>query len=424
MGSGSSASLSPLDHAAPTCSSGPHPRLGPQGCGRSSSASTLLSLPFVRGPSPRQQTPPPSHHRLVPTQPVRLRSPVHSRQPHGPGAPPDTPGVPRHARHLRGVTGPGTAGYGVSAGYGFPTQPREITTVSFSVGGLAGRPLVASDGPLASSCRGSGCDPSRSSGPLAGPSGHPQTDGAVGGSHQLHVPGPPVPASLPSATHEGRHDCPSCRTRHAGATPPSHARGLDFLDVPDPVVACSQVPLGTLDGCFTSRVGCLAATVAHGIGESGRQRNESSMSTFWSSGLFSAPYTFSTSDSCLSASSQTTMALPINHRLPRWVSAFPHPDAMAVDCRSIDWAAFRSLYLFPPSAMLPQLLHRILECPARLVVVVPWKPHEPWFPPLLQGAVSHLHLRTTPFQQTGSGTVWHSSGISARWTALLFCGRS
>ena len=118
------------------------------------------------------------------------------------------------------------------------------------------------------------------------------------------------------------------------------------------------------------------------------------------------------------------MASPINHRLPRWVSAFPHPDALAVDCRSIDWAAFRSLYLFPPSAMLPQLLHRILECPTRLVVVVPWKPHEPWFPPLLQGAVSHLHLRTTPFQLTGSGTVWHSSGTSARWTALLFCGKS
>ena len=118
------------------------------------------------------------------------------------------------------------------------------------------------------------------------------------------------------------------------------------------------------------------------------------------------------------------MASPINHRLPRWVSAFPHPDALAVDCRSIDWAAFRSLYLFPPSAMLPQLLHRILECPARLVVVVPWKPHEPWFPPLLQGAVSHLHLRTTPFQLTGLGTVWHSSGTSARWTALLFCSRS
>ena len=64
---------------------------------------------------------------------------------------------------------------------------------------------------------------------------------------------------------------PSSRTRHTGAAPPSHARGLDFLDVPDSVVACSQVPLRSpvplpLDGRFTSRVGCLAATVAHGFG--------------------------------------------------------------------------------------------------------------------------------------------------------------
>ena len=241
MGRGSSASLSPLDHTAPTCSSGPHPRLGPQGCGRSSSTSALLSLPFVRSPSPRQQTTP-SHHRLVPAQPVRLRSPIHSRQSQGTGTSPNASGLPRHARHLRGVypypdaaqslplprllvpgptllfsrpslrpqcrpvyfyagprvasplpagqgdfpfrllgqhcrlapgsrhvTGPGTAGYGLSAGYGFPTQPREVTTVSFSVGGLAGRPLVTSDGPLASSFWGSRGDPSRSYGPLAGP---------------------------------------------------------------------------------------------------------------------------------------------------------------------------------------------------------------------------------------------------------------
>ena len=343
MGRGSSASLSPLDHTAPTCSSGPHPRLGPQGCGRSCSASALLSLLFVRSPSPRQQTPP-SHHRLVPAQPVRLRSPIHSRLSRGTGAPPYASSLPRHARHLRGVypypdaaqslplprllvpgpallfsrpslrpqcrsvyfyagprvssplpagqgdlpsrllgrhchlapgsrhiTGPGTAGYGLSAGYGFPPQPREVPTVSLSVGGLAGRPLVTSDGPLAFSCRGSRGDPSRSSGPLAGPSGHPPTDRAIGGSHQLRVPSPQVPAALPSAAHERRHDRPSSRTRHAGAAPPSHARGLDFLDVPDPVVACSPVPLRSpvplpLDGRFNSRVGCVAATVAHGFG--------------------------------------------------------------------------------------------------------------------------------------------------------------
>ena len=64
------------------------------------------------------------------------------------------------------------------------------------------------------------------------------------------------------------------------------------------------------------------------------------------------------------------MASPVNHRLPKWVSAFPHPGALAVDCRSFDWAAFGSLYLFPPTAMIPLLLHLILACPVTLMVIV------------------------------------------------------
>ena len=83
------------------------------------------------------------------------------------------------------------------------------------------------------------------------------------------------------------------------------------------------------------------------------------------------------------------MASLVNHRLPKWVSAFPHPGALAVDCQSFDWAAFGSLYLFPPTAMIPQLLDLILACPmtpVTLVVIVPWQPHETWFPPLFQRA--------------------------------------
>ena len=490
MGRGSPASLSPLDHTAPTCSSGPHPRLGPQGCGRSCSASALFSLPSVRSPSPRQQTPP-SHYRLVPAQPVCLRSPIHSRQSWGTGAPPNASGLPRHARHRRGVypypdaaqslplprllipgpavlfsrpslrpqcrsvyfyagprvasplpagqgelpsrllgrhchlapgsrhiTGPGPAGYGLSAGYGFPPQPREVPPVSLSVGGLAGRPLVASDGPLASSCRGSRGDPSHSSGPLAGPSGQPPTDRAIGGSRQLRVPGPQVPAALPSAAHERRHDRPSSRTRHAGAAPPSHARGLDLLDVPDPVVACSDLPCRSLwTDASTHGWGALLQPSLTGSGEwSPTERalhvnvlelravlralyffdlrhlslriytdNESVRYTLAAcrtksltlrqeliallSALQARDLTFQVlrvptalnvvADALSRAEPLNTewtlpqlsfeailrwagplvvdlMASPINHRLPRWVSAFPHPDALAVDCRSID----------------------------------------------------------------------------------------
>ena len=64
----------PSTTQTPTRPLRPHPRLGPQGWGRSSSPSTLFSLPFVRGSSSRQQTSP-SHHRFVPTKSVCLRPP-------------------------------------------------------------------------------------------------------------------------------------------------------------------------------------------------------------------------------------------------------------------------------------------------------------------------------------------------------------
>ena len=363
---------------------------------------------------------------------------------------------------------------------------------------------------MASYRRGSRGDLSRSYGPLAGLSGHPQTDRAVGGSHKLRVPSPQVPAALPSAAHERRHDRPSSRTRHASAAPPSHARGLDFLDVPDPVVACSQVPLRSpvplpLDGRFTSRVGCVAATVAHGFGRVVTRRTSPPCQRSGAPGcspcptlfrpptpvaphlhrqrvcsvhlggvphevagspagvdrtplcatgegpdLPSAPRTYGPQRRCRrsqprgatqhgmdTASVVVRGDSPLGGPAgsgPDGVADQPPPPSMGV-CLSppgrhggglsqYRLGRLQVLVSLPSLAMLPQLLHRILECPTRLVVVVPWKPHEPWFPPLLQGAVSHLHLRTTPFQLTGSGTVWHSSGTSSRWTALHFCGKS
>ena len=533
MGRGSSASLSPLDHTAPTCSLGPHPRLGPQGCGRSSSASALLSLPFVRSPSLRQQTPP-SHHRLVPAQPVRLRSPVHSQQSHGTGAPPNASVVTRHARHLRGVypytdaaqslplprhlvpgptllfsrpslrpqcrpvyfyagpcmasplpagqgdfpsrllrrhcrlapgsrhvTGPSTAGYGLSAGYGFPTQPRRQLERLVGVVNFACqvhrflRPFLQ---PLTKGGTIARAAERDTPAPLPPPMRETLTFW-TSPTPWLHVPrfhsNLPCRSLWTDASHHGWGALLQPSLTGSGEWSPEERvlhvnllelravlRALQFFDLRHlslRIFTDNESVRYTLAACRTKSlalwkelIALLSALQARyltfqvlrvptplNVVADALSRSEP-LNTEWTLPQLS----FGAILRWAGPLEVDLMASPINHRLPRWVSAFPHPDAMAVDCRSIDWAAFRSLYLFPPLAMLPQLLHRILECPARLVVVVPWKPHEPWFPPLLQGAVSHLHLRTTLFQQTGSGTVWHSSGTSARWTALLFCGKS
>ena len=110
------------------------------------------------------------------------------------------------------------------------------------------------------------------------------------------------------------------------------------------------------------------------------------------------------------------LASPTNYRLPQWVSLFPHPDAVACNCLSIDWNGFDSIYAFPPVGLIPTLLPLIRGYRGRLVLVAPW------WPLLLQQARDYLHLRTTPFQFCGRGQVFHRLGTSARWIAFLFYG--
>ena len=114
------------------------------------------------------------------------------------------------------------------------------------------------------------------------------------------------------------------------------------------------------------------------------------------------------------------LASPTNHRLPQWVSLFPHPDAVACNCLSIDWNGFASIYAFPPVGLIPTLLPLIRGYRGCLVLVAPWDSWAPWLPLLLQHARDHLHLRTTPYQFCGQGQVFHRLGTSARWTAFLF----
>ena len=109
-----------------------------------------------------------------------------------------------------------------------------------------------------------------------------------------------------------------------------------------------------------------------------------------------------------------------NYRLPQWVSLFPHPDAVACNCLSIDWNGFASIYAFPLVGLIPTLLPLIRGYRCRLDLVAPWDPQAPWLPFLLQQARDHLHLRTTPFQFCGRGQVFHRLGTSARWTEFFF----
>ena len=54
------------------------------------------------------------------------------------------------------------------------------------------------------------------------------------------------------------------------------------------------------------------------------------------------------------------MATPFNNKLEKFISPFPHPRATDVDALGVDWNRWRSVYVFPPLALLPRVV-AILE---------------------------------------------------------------
>ena len=76
-------------------------------------------------------------------------------------------------------------------------------------------------------------------------------------------------------------------------------------------------------------------------------------------------------------------ATKFSRRLPRYVSPVPDPGAWAVDAFSFPWTGL-SLYMFPPFAVLPQVLRKIELDEAEAILIAPLWPARPWFPDLLR----------------------------------------
>ena len=71
-----------------------------------------------------------------------------------------------------------------------------------------------------------------------------------------------------------------------------------------------------------------------------------------------------------------------NHRLPIYVSPVRDESAWAVDALSISWTNLLG-YAFPPFAILSKVIRKARIENARLILIAPWWPAQPWFPDLL-----------------------------------------
>ena len=71
----------------------------------------------------------------------------------------------------------------------------------------------------------------------------------------------------------------------------------------------------------------------------------------------------------------------LNCQLPRDVSWIPDPNAVGVDAFTLDWGTQYN-YAFPPFSLIPQVLQKLEEDQAEMVLVAPPWPTQFWFPKL------------------------------------------
>ena len=105
----------------------------------------------------------------------------------------------------------------------------------------------------------------------------------------------------------------------------------------------------------------------------------------------------------------------LNHQVPKYVSRYPDPGALAVDAFLLDWNKWTCL-IHPPVVLLPRVLRKIKEDQATAVLLIaPNWTGQPWFPDLIQMPVDRpLLLRQRqsllflPFQPTAYHPLWKS----------------
>ena len=71
----------------------------------------------------------------------------------------------------------------------------------------------------------------------------------------------------------------------------------------------------------------------------------------------------------------------LNHQLNNYVSWLPDPEASGVDAFTMSWSE-HYLYAFPPFSLIPQVLQKIEQDNAHMLMVVPLWTTQTWFPKL------------------------------------------
>ena len=108
-------------------------------------------------------------------------------------------------------------------------------------------------------------------------------------------------------------------------------------------------------------------------------------------------------------------ASQLNRQVPKYVSRYPDPGAVAVDAFLLDWSKWTCV-IHPPVVLLPRVLSKIKEdrATAVLLIALNWT-GQPWFADLIQMLVDcplllpqSQSLLFLPFQPTAYHPLWKS----------------
>ena len=85
----------------------------------------------------------------------------------------------------------------------------------------------------------------------------------------------------------------------------------------------------------------------------------------------------------------------LNHKLKKYVSRRPDPNAIAVDAFALTWIN-ETYFIFPPFSLLPRILQKVEEDETTAVLVAPLWPTQSWWPSLLSLVTGQCYRLPNP----------------------------
>ena len=81
----------------------------------------------------------------------------------------------------------------------------------------------------------------------------------------------------------------------------------------------------------------------------------------------------------------------LNHKVDKYISWKPDPQAFAVDALTHNWSCFK-FYAFPPFSLIGRILHKMEEDLAGGILVIPRWTAQAWFPQAMRMLVANPRL--------------------------------